>query len=116
MLQETIKDPLARYLRICCNPNSQELLDTLGEVLRHQVGPEEAKKFRQQLADVILHNSMIPEMYQKLTSDNEYPTQDKVQKRMLEIWKAAYGDAPVAESGLKTTGSNVRPVSNHVIK
>ena len=102
MSAEPIPDPLARYLRICCNPNSSELLDELRHMMMHEVAPGVEPQFRRQLAHAIMHSTMTPELYKAITKDNEYVTMEQVQNRMVEIWHAVYGDAPIQDSKANT--------------
>jgi hypothetical protein len=94
---DVITDPLARYLRICCNPNAPELLNQLQDVMAHQVPTDVAQQFKQQLAHAINRWTITPELYKKITKDNEYTTQDLVQDRLIEIWRLVYGDEPIIE-------------------
>jgi hypothetical protein len=97
MLAEPLPDPLARYLRVCCNPNSDDLLDELPAILAREVPPETAARFKTQLAHAINHRTISPVLYKQVTKDNEYTTQEAVQERLREIWKLVYGQESVSE-------------------
>jgi hypothetical protein len=96
MTTEPIGDPLAKYLRIYANPNV-DLVAELGRVIAHEVPRAVAADFKRQLAHAINNPIITPDLYKKITTDNEYYTQDLVQGRLLEIWRTMYGTEPVVE-------------------
>ena len=53
---------------------------------------EREQQFRRQLADAVLRRSLTKEDYEILT-DEDFDTQDDLQRRLEDVWKELYGDA-----------------------
>jgi hypothetical protein len=95
---KTVPSSLADILHRHANVNaiSANWLSVLRQELCHPRFPDRARSFRTDLANAILHSTITPEHYEKLTSE-DFDTQEGVNARLREIWRGIFGDGPIRE-------------------
>ncbi|MEJ7617062.1 MAG: hypothetical protein WKF30_08915 [Pyrinomonadaceae bacterium] len=92
-MRDKVPEPLADVLRTYCNVNalSGDWHESVRRMLEHT---HEASLFKQQLADAILHRSISPANYERLTRE-DFDTPEDLLARLGELWRDMYGDEPV---------------------
>jgi hypothetical protein len=89
------KDPLDKILGLYCNVNAFDLRQLSEDLREERIAKNEAALFKTQLAEAILNHTLTPEAYKKVTSDNEYNTQDELEDWLREMWEEIYGNEPI---------------------
>ena len=56
--------------------------------------PDRATLFRRELAAAILHNTITPAEYERITGE-DFDTQDELNQWLREIWRSVFGAAPI---------------------
>lgn len=72
-------------------------LGSLQRTLNHPRFPNRATQFKQELAEAILHQTVTPAQYERLTGA-AYDTPEEVEGFLREVWQHLYGDEPVTLS------------------
>lgn len=92
-MQNITPEPLSHVLRTYWNVNalSDDWFEGAKRMLSHT---QQETLFKQQLADAILHKSVSPSEYERLTRE-DFDTSEDLEERLREIWRDMYGDEPV---------------------
>ena len=96
-LKETkVPEPLAAifYTYLDVNGFTEHWRDSLKHGVSQLPMEGGGDLFRNQLADAILHQTVTPENYEKLTGQT-FDAQQDLQKWLLELWEVLYGNKPV---------------------
>lgn len=64
--------------------------------------PDRSEQFKQELATAILHHTITPEKYERLT-DVAYDEQESVDRELHELWQHLYGNEPVMLTNAEAT-------------
>lgn len=64
--------------------------------LYHPKAHDRAHVFRRELARAILHSTISPDDYERLTRES-FDTQEEVNARLREIWRGVFGSDPIRE-------------------
>jgi hypothetical protein len=65
--------------------------------------PLKEEQFRHELADAIMHDTITPDQYEKLT-DEEFDTQQELNVWLRSLWQTLYDDQPLPLSETGTRG------------
>jgi hypothetical protein len=94
-------ETLAKILSLYCNVNAFDPDQLLQDLQQKRIPEDEAATFQQQLAEAIVHNTLTPQEYKKLTGDNEYNTQEELEIWLKELWSQLYGSTPITVGSLQ---------------
>jgi hypothetical protein len=82
-----IPNPLSTLLSTYCNVNAIEMIYFLRDDIRDKkISKKESELFKKQLLYAIKNKTITIEEYKKLTGENEYLTQDDLQKWLKEFF------------------------------
>ena len=87
MAETKVPEPFASILKAYFNVGTYTS-DWWEKLASHR----DREHFRRQLANTIIHRSVSKENYELLT-DEDFDTQDNLQRPLEEVWKGLYGDA-----------------------
>lgn len=88
--------PLAKILGLYLDPNAFDVKELSDNLRENRIPEEEAKLFREQLAEAILNHTLTPKFYKDITGDNEYNSPEELEAWLRELWQELYPDAPIA--------------------
>lgn len=84
-------DALEPILESYCNVNAFDLVDLLGHHIESGKIPIDiVLQFKEQLREAILHDSLSPADYKRITGENEYTTQAELHAWLCELWYMAF--------------------------
>lgn len=97
MTTQPVPELLAHVLKTYCNINysTDDWYVSVKRMLNHPDFPGKAAEFRNQLAEAILHSTITPKQFEKLT-DEEFDTPEELEERLRELWCELYADEPVS--------------------
>jgi hypothetical protein len=88
-------EPLANLLSLFCNVNATDISGLKRQLLKIS-GIKREKLFRKQLSDAILHGTITPDAYEKLTGE-DFDSQDDLKNWLLSLWNELYPGERVGE-------------------
>lgn len=95
MTQNNINETFADILKGYCDVNAFEMVDYLAEVVNDgRMRPEKASIFKEELLNAIKNQTLTPSQYKKLTNDDEYDTQEKLQMWLRELYTLVFKEEP----------------------
>jgi len=94
MRKTNVPEPLATILYTYCNVNAmtEHWVDSLKIGIRHS--ESQGRLFRSQLANAILHRSITPDDYERLTEE-DFDSQDDLQAWLRELWPQLHPYTPL---------------------
>lgn len=96
MQEQSVPELLAHILQACCHVDGggDGWIESLQRTLNHPRFPGRGDQFKQELATAILHRTISPEEYERLT-DAAYDDQKDVDRELHDLWQHLYGNEPV---------------------
>lgn len=93
-----VSDEMGRILscHLDVNAFTADWVESLRRTLDSLLAPSRAARFRRELAAAILHGTLTPAEYERLTGEDLDALED-LERWLRELWRLLYGDAPVAE-------------------
>jgi hypothetical protein len=91
-----VPEPLATILSLYFEVNSftADWPASLQSYLNDPASKERERLFRTQLAEAILHDTVTPQDYEKLTRE-DFDTPEDLRRWLKEVWRDLYGDRPI---------------------
>jgi hypothetical protein len=90
------KEPLTKIFSLYLDVNAFDVKQLSEDLRENRIPPEEAKLFREQLAEAILNHTLTPKAYKDITGDNEYNSPEELEAWLRDLWQELYPDEPIA--------------------
>jgi hypothetical protein len=95
MTELPVAEPLAEILSTYCDVNAFEMVERLAEVVSDgQMNDMKVSLFKNQLLNAIKNETITPLQYKKLTGDSDFPTQEKLQVWLRELYETVFEELP----------------------